>query len=154
LLNENLKGDGFFYLLASACGIGTGWADVVIDDLLFTALLVLSSCILPGMLRPRWPSRWVLTVGIIIPLTELAAYLIRTVKRSRGTDLWIVSRVSAGDCWSLWGIGDAQGRGQSAAGKVEFPRDVVSFAPSGLAPNSDCLPTGCAMGCILAPLRG
>ena len=63
--------------------MGTGWADVVIDDLLFTALLVLSSCILLGMLRPRWPWRWVLTVGVFIPLTELAAYLIRTVKPSR-----------------------------------------------------------------------
>ena len=82
-MNENLKRDAFYYLLAAVCGIGTGWADVVIDDLLFTALLVLSSCILLGMLRPRWPSRWVVTVGAFIPLTELAAYLIRTVKPSR-----------------------------------------------------------------------
>jgi len=83
LLNENLKGDALFYLIAAICGIGTGWADVVIDDLLFTALLVLSSCILLGMLRPRWPWRWVVTVGAFIPLTELTAYLIRTVKPSR-----------------------------------------------------------------------
>ena len=83
MLNENLKRDAFFYLLAAVCGIGTGWADVVIDDLLFTALLVLSSCILLGMLRPRWPWRWVVMVGVFIPLTELAAYLIRTVKPSR-----------------------------------------------------------------------
>jgi ABC-type multidrug transport system permease subunit len=83
LLNENLKRDALFYLLAGVCGIGTGWADVVIDDLLFTALLVLSSCILLGMLRPRWPWRWVVTVGAFIPLTELAAYLIQTVKPSR-----------------------------------------------------------------------
>jgi ABC-type multidrug transport system permease subunit len=83
LLNESLKRDAFFYLLAAVCGIGTGWADVVIDDLLFTALLVLLSCILLGMLRPRWPWRWVVTVGVFIPLTELAAYLIRTVKPSR-----------------------------------------------------------------------
>jgi len=55
----------------------------VVDDLLFTALLVLLSCILLGMLRPRWPWRWVVTVGVFIPLTELAAYLIRTVKPSR-----------------------------------------------------------------------
>jgi hypothetical protein len=54
-----------------------------VDDLLFTALLVLLSCILLGMLRPRWPWRWVATVGVFIPLTELAAYLIRTVKPSR-----------------------------------------------------------------------
>jgi len=76
-------GDTWFYLLAAVCGIGTGWADVAINDLLFTALLVLMACILLGMLRPRWPWRWVLIVGIFIPLTELAAYLILTVKLSR-----------------------------------------------------------------------
>jgi len=73
----------YFYLLGAACGIATGYADVVVDDLLLTALLVLSSCILLGMLRPRWPWRWVLTVGAFIPLTEFAAYLIRTVKPTR-----------------------------------------------------------------------
>ena len=73
----------FYYLLGAACGIVTGYADVVVDDLLFTALLVLSSCILLGMLRPRWPWRWVLTVGAFVPITELAAYLIRTVKPTR-----------------------------------------------------------------------
>lgn len=82
-LIEKTQHDRWIYLLGAACGIGTGWADVVIDDLLFTALLVVSSCILLGMLRPRWPWRWVLLVGIFIPLTELAAYLIRTVKPSR-----------------------------------------------------------------------
>jgi ABC-type multidrug transport system permease subunit len=75
--------DAWFYLLAAACGIGTGWADVVIDDLLFTALLVLASCMLLGTLRPRWPWRWVVVVGAFIPLTELAAYLVRTVKPTR-----------------------------------------------------------------------
>jgi len=77
------KHESFCYLLGAACGIGTGYADVVVDDLLFTALLVLSSCMLLGMLRPRWPWRWVLTVGAFIPITELAAYLIRTVKPTR-----------------------------------------------------------------------
>jgi ABC-type multidrug transport system permease subunit len=83
LLNEKKERDGWCYLLGAFCGIGTGWTDVVVDDLLFTALLVLLSCILLGMLRPRWPWRWVVTVGVFIPLTELAAYLIRTVKPSR-----------------------------------------------------------------------
>jgi ABC-type multidrug transport system permease subunit len=77
-------GDTWFYLLAAACGIGTGWADVAVDDLLFTALLVLMACILLGMLRPRWPWRWVLVVGTFLPVTELAAYLILTVKPTRG----------------------------------------------------------------------
>ncbi len=72
-----------FYVLAAVFGIGTGWADVVVDDLLFTALLVVASCMLLGLMRPRWPWRWVVTVGVFIPLTELAAYLVRTVKPSR-----------------------------------------------------------------------
>ena len=77
------RGDAFFYLLAAVCGIATGWADVVINDLLFTALLVLMACMLLGLLRPRWPWRWVLVVGAFIPLTELTAYLLFTVKPSR-----------------------------------------------------------------------
>jgi ABC-type multidrug transport system permease subunit len=83
LAGENLKSDGWCYVLAALCGVGTGWADVAVDDLLFTALLAVSSCILLGILRPRWPWRWVITVGAFIPLTELTAYLIRTVKPSR-----------------------------------------------------------------------
>jgi ABC-type multidrug transport system permease subunit len=82
-LNEQRQHDIWYYLLAATCGIATGWADVVVDDLLFTALLVLSSCMLLGLLRPRWPWRWVLTVGAFVPLTELAAYLVLTVKPAR-----------------------------------------------------------------------
>ena len=77
-------GDAFFYLLAAVCGIATGCADVVINDLLFKALLVLMACMLLGLLRPRWPWRWVLMVGTFIPLTELVAYLVLTVKPSPG----------------------------------------------------------------------
>ena len=77
------RSDVPFYVLAALAGVVTGWADVTINDLLFTALLVLAACMLLGMLRPRWPWRWVVTVGAFIPLTELAAYLIRTVKPTR-----------------------------------------------------------------------
>lgn len=80
---ENQGSDGWVYLLAGLCGIGTGWADVAINDLLLTALMVLAACMLLGLLRPRWPWRWVVTVGIFIPLTELAAYLVLTVKPTR-----------------------------------------------------------------------
>lgn len=75
--------DAWFYLLAAVCGVGAGWADVAVDDLLFTALLVVLACMLLGILRPRRPWRWVLMVGAFIPLTELAAYLVLTVKPSR-----------------------------------------------------------------------
>jgi TctA family transporter len=75
--------DAWFYLLAALCGVGAGWADVAINDLLFTALLVLAACMLMGLLRPRWPWRWVVVVGVFIPLTELMAYEILTVKPTR-----------------------------------------------------------------------
>ncbi|HEY6763990.1 MAG TPA: hypothetical protein VI386_04400 [Candidatus Sulfotelmatobacter sp.] len=77
----------FFYGLAALAGIGTGWVDVVINDLLFTALLVLMSCMALGIARPRHPWRWVVLVGMFIPLTELVAYLALTVKPSRG-QIW------------------------------------------------------------------
>lgn len=75
--------DAPFYALAALAGIGTGWADVAVNDLLLTALLVLASCMLLGLLRARWPWRWVLVVGAFIPLTELAAFLVLTVKPTR-----------------------------------------------------------------------
>jgi hypothetical protein len=75
--------DAWFYLLAALCGVGAGWADVTINDLLFTALLVLSACMLLGLLRPRRPWRWVVIVGAFIPMTELAAYVILAVKPTR-----------------------------------------------------------------------
>jgi hypothetical protein len=77
------RSDAWFYLLAALCGIGAGWTDVIVNDLLFTALLVLSAGLLLGVLRPRWPWRWVVMVGVFIPVTELAAYEILTVKPSR-----------------------------------------------------------------------
>jgi len=82
-MKTGTQSDVWFFLLAVLCGIGAGWADVTINDLLFTALLVLASCMLLGLLRPRWPWRWVALVGAFIPLTELAAYVIQTVKPSR-----------------------------------------------------------------------
>jgi hypothetical protein len=77
------KSDAPFYVLAALAGIGTGWADVMIDDLLFTALLVLMACMLLGLLRPRWPWRWVVAVGAFVPLSELAAYMFLAVKPTR-----------------------------------------------------------------------
>jgi hypothetical protein len=82
-LTSMTRGDAPFYLLAALCGAGAGWADVIINDLLLTALLVVSACLLLGLLRPRWPWRWVLTVGAFVPISELGAYLLLTVKPSR-----------------------------------------------------------------------
>jgi len=81
--NKKPRRDRWFYVLAALCGIGTGWADVVINDLLFTALLVLMACIMLGLSRPRHPWRWVLLVGVFVPLTELVAYVVLRVKPTR-----------------------------------------------------------------------
>jgi hypothetical protein len=75
--------DALSYFLAALCGVGTGIADVAVDDLLFTALLVLSACMLLGLLSPRWPWRWVVVTVMFVPFTEFAAYLIVTVKPTR-----------------------------------------------------------------------
>jgi ABC-type multidrug transport system permease subunit len=77
------KTDAWFYLGAALAGTATAWADWRIDDLLFTALLVLASCMLLGLLRPSKPWRWVITMGVFVPLTELAVYAFLPVKPSR-----------------------------------------------------------------------
>jgi hypothetical protein len=82
-VSPRARSDAPFYLLAALAGIGTGWADVAVNDLLFTALLVLMACMLLGLLRPRWPWRWVVIVGTFIPLAELVAYMAFTVKPTR-----------------------------------------------------------------------
>src|SRR5229473_8375102 len=82
-VSPRVRSDAPIYVLAAVAGIATGWADVTINDLLFTALLVLMACMLLGLLRPRWPWRWVVVLGLFVPLTELAACLILTVKPTR-----------------------------------------------------------------------
>ena len=69
-----------FYILAALAGSGAGWVDVTVNDLLFTALLVLMACMVLGLLRPRWPWRWVVVVVACIPLAELVAYSMLKVK--------------------------------------------------------------------------
>ncbi len=83
-ISPRRKSDVACYVLAALAGMGTGWVDVMVNDLLFTALLVLAACMLLGMLRPRWPWRWVVAVVVFIPLAEFAAYAILALKPTRG----------------------------------------------------------------------
>jgi hypothetical protein len=76
--------DAPFYGLAALAGIATGCADVFINDLLFTALLVLSACMLLGILRPRRPWRWVIAVVVFVPLAELAAHFVMHIPLTNG----------------------------------------------------------------------
>jgi ABC-type multidrug transport system permease subunit len=84
MLRSPVSADVPYYIFAALCGVGTGWADVTINDLLFTALLVLSACMLLGILRPRNAWRWVIAVVVFVPLTELAAYLETHLKPTNG----------------------------------------------------------------------
>jgi hypothetical protein len=76
-------GDSFFYLVAAGLGALTGWADIKIGDLLFTAMLVLAGSMVLGYLRPRQPWRWVVLIGIFIPIVEWLAYFFLTQKPER-----------------------------------------------------------------------
>jgi hypothetical protein len=76
-------GDLFYYLLAAACGVFAGWIDIKVGDLLFTAMIVLASCMVLGFIRPRQPWRWVVVIGVFIPLIEWLAYYFLSQKPER-----------------------------------------------------------------------
>ncbi len=71
------------YLLAIFLGSCAGVLEVKIGDLLFTALIVLASTLLLGMLRPERPWRWPLVVGAGVPIVTLLAYLFLTERPYR-----------------------------------------------------------------------
>lgn len=72
--------DVSIYLLGALLGIGAGFADIKIGDLLFTALLVLLSTMLLGALRPERPWRWTIAVAVFVPVAQLLAYVLLTEK--------------------------------------------------------------------------
>jgi hypothetical protein len=76
-------GDGFYYLLAAGSGVLAGWLDIKVGDLLLTAMVVLVANMLLGILSPRKPWRWVLLVGIFVPLVEWLAYFFLAEKPQR-----------------------------------------------------------------------
>jgi hypothetical protein len=76
-------GDFFYYLLAALGGVLAGWVDIKVGDLLLTAMIVLGSCMLLGFVRPRKPWRWVVIVGVLVPVAEFLAYYFLSQKRER-----------------------------------------------------------------------
>jgi len=76
-------GDGFNYALAALSGMFAGWLDIKIGDLLLTAMVVLVANMLLGFLSPRKPWRWVLLVGVFVPLVEWLAYFFLSQKPQR-----------------------------------------------------------------------
>jgi len=76
-------GDSLQYLLAAAFGVMAGWIDIKVGDLLFTAMIVLAACMGLGFVRPRKPWRWVVLVGIFVPIIEWLAYATLAQKPER-----------------------------------------------------------------------
>lgn len=74
------KKDDVIYVLAGILGICAGVLDVKVGDLLLTALFVLASTLLLGMLRPARPWRWIVMVGVFVPVMQLLAYVFLTEK--------------------------------------------------------------------------
>ncbi|MGD0793797.1 MAG: hypothetical protein ABR920_18690 [Terriglobales bacterium] len=83
LPNGKSGGDGFYYLLAAMSGALAGWLDIKVGDLLLTAMVVLAACMLLGILSPRKPWRWVLLVGVFVPVVEGLAYFFLSQKPER-----------------------------------------------------------------------
>jgi len=76
-------GDTFYYLMAAIFGAGAAWTDIKVGDLLLTAMIVVAACILLGFLSPRKPWRWVVLIGICLPVFEWLAYFFLTEKPTR-----------------------------------------------------------------------
>jgi len=66
-----------------ALGALAGWVDIKVGDLLLTAMLVLASCMILGFVRPGRPWRWVLLIGICVPIVDWLAYWILSQKPDR-----------------------------------------------------------------------
>jgi hypothetical protein len=76
-------GDALYYLLATVSGALAGWLDIKVGDLLLTAMVVLTANMLLGFLSPRRPWRWVILVGVFVPVVEWLAYRFLSEKPER-----------------------------------------------------------------------
>ena len=81
------KSDILIYFLAALLGLCSGILEVTVGDLLATALFVLISTLVLGFIRPRRPWRWIVVVGIFVPLVRLAVYLVLSQKPYRA-QIW------------------------------------------------------------------
>jgi len=77
------EGDALYYLMAVSFGVFAGWMDIKVGDLLFTAMIVLATCMLLGFVQPHRPWRWILLIGLCVPLVEWAAFFFLSQKPMR-----------------------------------------------------------------------
>jgi hypothetical protein len=70
------RSDVPIYGLAICFGICAGFVEVKLGDILITAVTVLTSTLVLGFIRPQRAWRWIVVVGIFVPLSRLMAYLV------------------------------------------------------------------------------
>ena len=77
--------DLIFYIISVVCGVLAGITHITIEDPLLTSLVVLISTMFLGFMRPEKPWRWLLIVGLLVPvvmLTANALHYYRTLTRA------------------------------------------------------------------------
>ena len=70
-----MQKEPLFYVIAIICGVLAGIAHITIGDPLLTSLVVLISTMVLGFSRPERPWRWVLIVGLLVPVVMAVANL-------------------------------------------------------------------------------
>jgi fluoride ion exporter CrcB/FEX len=66
--------DLLYYALAVLFGLSAGILEITINDLLATALFILICTMVLGAVRPQHAWRWIVIVGICVPLARIATY--------------------------------------------------------------------------------
>jgi hypothetical protein len=79
--------DFLAYFIAVLCGICAGLLEVRFGDLLVTALFVLICTMGLGFARPKRAWRWILIVGIFVPILQALAYFLLAQKPYRA-QIW------------------------------------------------------------------
>ena len=75
--------DDTIYFLGVLLALASGWLQIEVHDLLFTALLVVASAMMLGAMRPQRPWRWAILFPVLAPLTQLAARFVLVEKPTR-----------------------------------------------------------------------
>ena len=80
---SRVSSDRSIYFGGVGLGLCAGFIELKFADLLLTALFVLASTMVLGIIRQQRPWRWTLIVALFVPLVQWAAYLWRTQRPYR-----------------------------------------------------------------------
>jgi hypothetical protein len=77
------RSDSTVHILGVVLALASGWLQIKVHDLLFTALLVVASAMVLGAIRPRSSWRWAILFPVLVPLTQLVARVVLVEKSTR-----------------------------------------------------------------------